>query len=65
MTSSPDLSSQLSKSFEPQKIESHWYAEWERRGLFAAGQHVPAIDGRAAQPFAIQFPPPNVTGTLH
>lgn len=65
MTSLPDPSSQLSKSFEPHEIESRWYAEWERRGLFAGGQHTPTVDGSAAQPFAIQFPPPNVTGTLH
>ena len=55
----------LPKSFEPQDIESRWYDEWNRRGLFDGGQHVAAANGRTAQPFAIQFPPPNVTGTLH
>src|SRR5690606_37282857 len=56
---------QLSKSFEPQDLESRWYAEWEARGYFRGGKHVnaPAQDG--GQPFVIQFPPPNVTGTLH
>jgi valyl-tRNA synthetase len=53
------------KSFEPQDIESRWYDEWNRRGLFAGGQHVDTARGRAAVSFAIQFPPPNVTGTLH
>ena len=61
--------SELSKSFEPTDLEAHWYKEWERRGLFAAGQHVqPAHPASAiAEPatYAIQFPPPNVTGTLH
>ena len=55
---------ELSKSFEPATLEARWYDEWERRGYFAAGQHV---HDAAAQgtPYAIQFPPPNVTGTLH
>ncbi|HEX7386172.1 MAG TPA: valine--tRNA ligase [Castellaniella sp.] len=60
-----DSSSSLPKSFEPQDIESRWYDEWNRRGLFAGGQHVAAASGHAAEAFAIQFPPPNVTGTLH
>ena len=62
---SDSSSSSLPKSFEPQDIESRWYDEWNRRGLFAGGQHVAPAPGRAPQPFAIQFPPPNVTGTLH
>ena len=53
----------LPKSFEPATLEAYWYPEWERRGYFAAGQHVKT--GADAQPYAIQFPPPNVTGTLH
>jgi len=49
----------LAKSFDPRAVESRWYAEWERRGYFAAGLAV----GKA--PFCIQLPPPNVTGVLH
>jgi valyl-tRNA synthetase len=68
-TQSPSASEQLAKSFEPHEIESRWYAQWEQSGYFAAGQHVPQGADRAhtdtAPPFAIQFPPPNVTGTLH
>ncbi|RTZ41062.1 valine--tRNA ligase [Candidimonas sp. SYP-B2681] len=56
---------QLSKSFEPQEIEARWYAEWERRGYFSGGQHVEPSDRDVSQPFVVQFPPPNVTGTLH
>ncbi|MGB6242018.1 MAG: valine--tRNA ligase [Castellaniella sp.] len=55
----------LPKSFEPQDIESRWYDEWNRRGLFNGGQHVQPLAGHTTGPFAIQFPPPNVTGTLH
>ena len=54
---------ELSKSFEPSELESRWYAEWEKRGYFTAGQHVKT--GTESQPYVIQFPPPNVTGTLH
>ena len=54
---------ELSKSFEPSELESRWYAEWDKRGYFAAGQHVET--GTESQPYVIQFPPPNVTGTLH
>src|SRR5690606_32661878 len=56
---------QLSKSFEPQEIESRWYARWEQGGHFKGGQHVQPQAGRQAEPFVIQSPPPNVTGTLH
>ncbi len=56
---------QLSKSFEPHEIESRWYAQWEQRGYFKGGQHVAPLSERTSQPFTIQFPPPNVTGTLH
>jgi valyl-tRNA synthetase len=59
-------SDQLSKSFEPQDIESRWYAHWEKNGYFRAGQHVrPPENSDSHSPFVIQFPPPNVTGTLH
>ncbi|MAO50883.1 MAG: valine--tRNA ligase [Pusillimonas sp.] len=56
---------QLPKSFEPQDIESRWYPEWERRGYFTGGQHTEPVATRTGEPFVIQFPPPNVTGTLH
>ncbi|MEY3739630.1 MAG: hypothetical protein RLZZ192_306 [Pseudomonadota bacterium] len=54
---------ELSKSFEPADLEARWYTEWEKRGYFAAGTH--AKGDAAGSPYAIQFPPPNVTGTLH
>lgn len=61
----PTSSDLLSKSFEPQEIESRWYAKWEDSGHFRAGQHVQPPQGAESRPFVIQFPPPNVTGTLH
>ena len=60
----PALNS-LSKSFEPAALEAHWGPEWERRGYGVAG-HRGTGQPQAGQPgFAIQLPPPNVTGTLH
>ncbi len=50
---------ELAKSFDPADIEKHWREEWEKRGYFRASlnENKPS--------FAIQLPPPNVTGTLH
>jgi len=64
-SSSPQPSSPLEKSYDPARLESSWYARWEQSGYFDAGAHVAPADGHASQPFVIQFPPPNVTGTLH
>ncbi|GLQ92295.1 valine--tRNA ligase [Dyella acidisoli] len=47
----------MEKSFEPRPIESKWYACWEQSGVFQ-----PSGQG---EPYCIQLPPPNVTGTLH
>ncbi len=49
---------ELAKSFEPEKIESHWYPLWESSGYFKP-RHANAGS------YAILLPPPNVTGTLH
>ena len=60
----PGLDS-LSKSFEPAALEAHWGPEWEKRGYGVAGFRGTG-QPQAEQPaFAIQLPPPNVTGTLH
>lgn len=50
---------ELAKAYEPADIEQHWRTEWEQRGYFTA-----TLD-EAKPSFAIQLPPPNVTGTLH
>ena len=62
--SQPGLES-LSKSFEPAALEAHWGPVWEKRGYGVAGFRGTG-QPKAEQPsFAIQLPPPNVTGTLH
>lgn len=50
---------ELAKSFEPAAIEAHWGPLWEARNLYQ-----PTLDQNKPS-FAIQLPPPNVTGTLH
>jgi valyl-tRNA synthetase len=55
----------LSKSFEPAALEAHWGPEWERRGYASAGFRGTGKAKEGAPSFAIQLPPPNVTGTLH
>jgi valyl-tRNA synthetase len=49
----------LAKSFEPAAIEARWGPLWDRSGAYE-----PTRDP-ARPSFAIQLPPPNVTGTLH
>jgi len=65
--SNPSHSATLPKSFEPQDIEKRWYAFWEKEGCFKSGVRLASPPPSAASlpPFVVQFPPPNVTGTLH
>ena len=60
----PGLES-LSKSFEPAALEAHWGPEWEKRGYGKAGFRGTGHPQTDQPAFAIQLPPPNVTGTLH
>jgi valyl-tRNA synthetase len=50
---------ELEKSFDPKRIEDHWYAIWESSGYFKPS----GLSDRQA--YCIMLPPPNVTGTLH
>ncbi|MDE2394058.1 MAG: valine--tRNA ligase [Burkholderiales bacterium] len=50
---------ELAKSFDPAAIEARWTPVWAAREA-----NVPTLDP-AKPSFAIQLPPPNVTGTLH
>jgi valyl-tRNA synthetase len=60
----PGLNS-LSKSFEPAAIESRWGPWWEQQGYGRAGWRGTGAPKDGEPSFAIQLPPPNVTGTLH
>lgn len=50
--------SELSKVYDPSKVESRWYQHWLERDYFRA-----AVDA-GKEPFTIFIPPPNVTGSL-
>ncbi|HUT68074.1 MAG TPA: valine--tRNA ligase [Dehalococcoidales bacterium] len=58
MTQAPDAE-EMSKAYEPGKVEQKWYDLWMEKGYFT-----PEIDPEK-QPFVIIMPPPNVTGELH
>jgi valyl-tRNA synthetase len=60
----PGLES-LPKSFEPAAIEDRWGPLWEERGYAHAGYRGTGTAKDGEPSFAIQLPPPNVTGTLH
>ncbi|WP_321372276.1 valine--tRNA ligase [uncultured Desulfuromusa sp.] len=50
---------ELSKGYEPEKVEKKWFDVWEKRGDFHA-------DEKSLKPhYSIVIPPPNVTGVLH
>ena len=51
--------SNISKTYEPQRIERELYAQWEQDGNFHTTAEAPGA------PFCIVIPPPNVTGQLH
>ncbi len=54
-----DSERSLPKTYDPDPVESKWYDEWEKRGLFNAD-----VD-EEKKAFTIVIPPPNVTGSLH
>jgi valyl-tRNA synthetase len=73
-TASPNTPAQpgldsLAKSFEPAAIEQRWGPFWEGQNFGHAGYRgtgAASLDAAAkGENFAIQLPPPNVTGTLH
>jgi len=51
----------IEKNYQPADIEARMSGIWEQSGAFQAGRP----ERRAAQPFTIVIPPPNVTGSLH
>ena len=67
----------LTPAYEPAPVEAKWYGYWEQHGFFRAKtdravhregslQGEPSVRApRAARPYAIVMPPPNITGSLH
>ncbi|MHC4266439.1 MAG: class I tRNA ligase family protein, partial [Planctomycetota bacterium] len=58
------MSSQLSKVYEPRKIEQQSSRLWSDCGYFHAKTDQ-VDDKAAAKPYTIMIPPPNVTAPLH
>jgi len=53
------LSQQIPKTYDHRDVESRWYAEWVRQGVFEADPNP------EKEPYCIVVPPSNVTGALH
>ncbi|NJM33421.1 MAG: valine--tRNA ligase [Rhodomicrobium sp.] len=53
----------LEKHYHPSDVEGRIYLQWEESGAFRAGAKKKGA--KAAEPFCIVIPPPNVTGSLH
>ncbi|HLC38877.1 MAG TPA: valine--tRNA ligase [Patescibacteria group bacterium] len=53
------MNKELSKQYEPKKVEPEIYQYWEKGKFFEAN-----ID-TGKEPFCMMIPPPNVTGELH
>ncbi len=51
----------MEKSFDPRSFEARLYQSWEQQGYFSPA----SANENLGEPFCIQLPPPNVTGTLH
>ncbi len=51
----------IDNRYQPSEIEARIAQAWERAQAFRAGRP----ERRAAQPYSIVIPPPNVTGSLH
>jgi valyl-tRNA synthetase len=51
----------IDKTYQPTEVEKRIDALWEQAGAFRAGRP----ERRAAEPYCIVIPPPNVTGSLH
>jgi valyl-tRNA synthetase len=54
-----DLQKEMTKAYEPGKVEKKWYRFWLEGGYFKTKINP------EKQPFVIIMPPPNVTGELH
>lgn len=50
---------EIAKAFEPDKVESSLYKQWQDKGYFRG------TPDPQKKPFTIVMPPPNITGQLH
>ena len=47
----------MEKTYDPHRLEKHWYKIWEEKGYFSPNHK--------GDSYCIMIPPPNVTGSLH
>ena len=52
---------ELTKAYEPKKVEDRIYQFWLRAGFFDPDK----LPGKRKKPYVIMIAPPNVTGSLH
>jgi len=52
---------ELSKAYEPQKVEGRIYTLWEKSGFLNPDK----LPGKRKKTYTIVIPPPNITGFLH
>src|ERR1041385_3648561 len=57
----PSTFTMIDKTYTPSEVEGRIYATWEGAQAFRAGRP----ERKAAAPYSIVIPPPNVTGSLH
>src|SRR5246500_427459 len=62
-SSSPELTKDLPKAYDPSVIEERWAEYWVKERLFDVPTPKNTQDG--TRKFTILLPPPNVTGRLH
>jgi valyl-tRNA synthetase len=62
-SSSPELTKDLPKAYDPSVIEERWAEYWVKERLFDVPTPENTQDG--TRKFTILLPPPNVTGRLH
>jgi len=53
------MKKEISKKYEPQKVEEKWYKFWLSKNYFYADPN------SKKPPFSMVIPPPNITGALH
>jgi len=59
-----DMSATMAAGYDPEAVESAWYAWWEKKGFFTPDVEA-AKKQTADKKFVMVIPPPNVTGSLH
>src|SRR4030042_141621 len=56
--------SELSKTYEPEKVEKKIYQLWLKTGFFNPDK-LPKSSKKKPKTYSIVIPPPNITGELH